>query len=42
MIIVSVSGCEPAYRGSDITVVLVTPVNTGTANRTAIPAPKSL
>ena len=29
MIILSASGFEPAYRGSDITVVLVTPVNTG-------------
>ena len=41
MIILSASGFEPAYRGSDIsvTVVLLTLVNTGTASRTAIPAP---
>ena len=38
MIILSASGFEPAYRDSDITVVL-TLVNTGTASRTAIPAP---
>ena len=38
MIILSASGFEPAYRGSDITVVLVTPVNTGAANRSTIPA----
>ena len=35
MIILSASGFEPAYRGPDITVVLVTPVNTGAANRSA-------
>ena len=38
MIILSASGFEPAYRGSDITIVLVTPVNTGTASRSAISA----
>ena len=40
MIILSASGFEPAYRGPDITVVLVTPVNTGAANRSAISAPR--
>ena len=30
MIILSASGFEPTYRGSDITVVLVTLVNKGT------------
>ena len=39
MIILSASGSEPAYRGPDITVVLVTLVNRGTPNHTAMPAP---
>ena len=40
MIILSASGFELVYRGSDITVVLVTLVNRGTPNHTAIPAPR--
>ena len=39
MIILSASGFEPVYRGSDITVVSVTLVNGGIANHYAIQRP---